>query len=69
MSHTSYSIIDESKLVIGKRIARNFFKLKDLLKSCDIGTSTVIIKKNLFNKILNLHHLKQKKILYYGLNY
>ena len=37
ISHTSYSIIDENKNIIGKRIARNFFQLKELLKSCDIG--------------------------------
>ena len=48
-THTSYSIITESKLAIGKRIARNFLKLDELLKSCDIGTSTVIIKKNIFD--------------------
>ena len=45
VTHTSYSIINENQKVIGSRIARNFLELKDLLKSCDIGTSTVIIKK------------------------
>ena len=47
VSHTTYSIVDKNNNVIGKRIARNFFKIDDLLKSCDIGTSTVIVKKRL----------------------
>ena len=47
VTHTSYSIINENQKVIGSRIARNFLELKDLLKSCDIGTSTVIIKKKI----------------------
>ena len=47
VTHTSYSIINENQKVIGSRIARNFLELKDLLKSCDIGTSTVIIKSSM----------------------
>ena len=53
ITHTSYYIVDESQRII-KRIARNFFRLNDLLKSCDIGTSTVILKKDLINDIINL---------------
>ena len=32
ISHTSYSIINESRNIIGKRFAKNFFKLSELLK-------------------------------------
>tara|TARA_Y100000816_G_scaffold668_1_gene347 strand:- start:3785 stop:4528 length:744 start_codon:yes stop_codon:yes gene_type:complete len=61
ITHTSYSIVDESQRIIGKRIARNFFRLNELLKSCDIGTSTVIIKKDLINDNVKFASLKTKE--------
>ncbi len=61
ITHTSYSIVDESQRIIGKRIARNFFSLNELLKSCDIGTSTVIIKKDLINDNVKFASLKTKE--------
>lgn len=61
ISHTSYSIVDRSKKVLSIRVARNFFDLKDLLKSCDIGTSTVIIKKNLINNYIQFASLTTKE--------
>jgi len=61
ITHTSYSIVDESQRIIGKRIARNFFRLNELLKSCDIGTSTVMIKKNLINDNIKFASLKTKE--------
>ena len=78
-THTSYSIIGE------KSELRGFFKVKEkinydgLLKSCDVGLSTVICKKSLLIKnnftslktkedySLWLKILRSKKILY-GLN-
>ena len=51
-SHTSYSIIDEKNQIKSKRIAKNFTCLDDLIKSCDIGLSTVMLKKELL-KILD----------------
>ena len=44
ISHTSYSIIDEFNNKISVRKAKNLV-FDNLLKSCDIGLSTVIIKK------------------------
>ena len=44
ISHTSYSIIDEFNKKISFRKANNI-DFDNLLKSCDIGLSTVIIKK------------------------
>ena len=44
ISHTSYYIIDENNKIIGKRIAKNL-NYEDLIKSCDVGLSTVMIKK------------------------
>ncbi len=61
ITHTSYSIVDESHRTIGKRIARNFCELDELLKSCDIGTSTVIIKKNLIADNVKFASLKTKE--------
>ncbi len=61
VSHTSYSIINEDKEIIGKRIARNFYKLDELLKSCDIGTSTVVLKKTLIDNNIAFAPLKTKE--------
>ena len=59
ISHTSYKIIDEQNKVIGKRIAKNL-NFKDLFKSCDIGLSTVIIKKQIIKKF-KFANLKTKE--------
>ena len=53
ISHTSYNIINESGKKISKRKAKKKLYFKNLLKSCDIGLSTVMIdlkflKKNNF---------------------
>ena len=60
ISHTSYEIANESK-ILEFRQARNFFSLKDLIYSCDIGLSTVMIKKSLFKKGLKFPKLKTKE--------
>ena len=44
VTHTSYKIVDLNQKNISKRIATNL-NYKKLLKSCDIGLSTVVIKK------------------------
>ena len=61
ISHTSYSIINESRNIIGKRFAKNFFRLSELLKSCDIGTSTVVLHKNLINHNIKFASLSTKE--------
>jgi teichuronic acid biosynthesis glycosyltransferase TuaG len=50
ISHTRYSIIDEKNKIISYRSIKNKTSYNDLLNSCDIGLSTVIIKKKLFLK-------------------
>ena len=61
-SHTSYDIINKKGEVIGSRNADKEIRFIDLVKSCDIGLSTVIMKKNLFNQIeLNFPNLKTKE--------
>ena len=52
VSHTSYRIIDTKKKN-SIRLARNFYEVEDLLYSCDIGLSTVILQKKFSLKILN----------------
>jgi teichuronic acid biosynthesis glycosyltransferase TuaG len=49
-SHTSYKIIDEKDKSIGKQMAKPYISYLDLLKSCDIGLSTVLIKKKILKK-------------------
>lgn len=49
-SHTSYSIINNNKKILSKRSAKKEISFDDLIKSCDIGLSTVIIKKKVFLK-------------------
>ena len=50
ITHTSYEIIGKNGQIIGYRNARDFKNLSSLLKSCDIGLSTVIIKKSILKK-------------------
>lgn len=78
-SFTSYDLIDEKNKKKGIRVARDILEYNDLIKSCDIGLSTVIVKKKLFNNFLKFPDLKtkedyvlwlkfaKKEILLYGL--
>ena len=56
ISHTNYFVINEKSQVIGKFNIKNKLSFNDLLKSCDIGLSTVIVRKKLLqnNKFNNL---------------
>jgi len=49
--HTSYQIIDKNDNIIGTRKAFNFCNYESLLKSCNIGLSTVLLKKCLLNNV------------------
>jgi len=48
--HTSYKIINEKDNLIGKQTAKSYISYFDLLKSCDIGLSTVLVKKEILKK-------------------
>ena len=48
-SHTSYFIVDELNKKIKEININKKINYKQLLRSCDIGLSTVMMKKNLFN--------------------
>ena len=49
-SFTAYEIIDENKRVISSRKAENIINFEKLRNSCDIGLSTVILKRKIFDK-------------------
>lgn len=51
-SHTSYYIVDNKKKIISTRNSRDILTYKDLLKSCDVGLSTVMVRKEV---LLNNH--------------
>ena len=59
--HTSYKIINNKNKKIGFREARNFFTVNDLIKSCDIGLSTVLLRKKILNKNLKFPKLQTKE--------
>ena len=60
-SHTTYEIIDKNDRILGKRVSRNFKKVDDLIKSCDIGLSTVILKKEIIDDKTKFPNLKTKE--------
>ena len=60
-SHTSYSIIDEFGKEKSDRVAYNYENFNELLKSCNIGLSTVVINKKLLNKKFTFPDLKTKE--------
>ena len=45
-THTSYNIVNIQKKILSKRIAKKL-NYSNLLKSCDIGLSTVILSKKI----------------------
>lgn len=59
ITHTTYDVVDVEKNFIQKRMARDL-DYKDLLNSCDIGLSTVIIVRKLLTKNL-FPNLKTKE--------
>jgi len=61
ISHTSYKIINNLNHIIGQRTARNFTNINDLLKSCDIGLSTVLLKKSILENKLKFPNIKTKE--------
>ena len=54
-SHSSYSIINSNKKIISKRRAKAIISFEELIKSCDIGLSTVV---------LNLKFIKKNKLYF-----
>ena len=67
VSHTSYKAIKGNK-VISTRIAKDYFQFEDLLKSCNIGLSTIILKKSIFKGKIKFPNLKTKEDFVLWLN-
>ena len=61
VSHTSYYILNKYNKVIQLRHAQNLFSFKKLLKSCDIGLSTVMLKKSVINNKTKFSNTKTKE--------
>ena len=60
ISHTSYDIINEKEDKISSRKVKTL-TYDQLIKSCDIGLSTVILKKNLLDDDILFPELKTKE--------
>ena len=61
VSHTSYKIINEENNLVGNRKARDFDNFKDIIKSCDIGLSSVMLKKEIISDDIKFSNLKTKE--------
>ena len=61
VSHTSYEIINEEGTILSTRKSRNFDNYKNILTSCDIGLSSVLLKKELITKEIKFASLKTKE--------
>lgn len=60
--YTAYQIIDKKGKIIGSRSAKDNISFDDLLSSCDIGLSTVMLKKKIFdNKNFFFPNIKTKE--------
>jgi teichuronic acid biosynthesis glycosyltransferase TuaG len=59
-SHTSYSILNDKNKVTGVRVAKSYSDIDKLIKSCDIGLSTVMLKSRILKKF-NFPSLKTKE--------
>ena len=60
ISHTSYYIINSENKIIGKRRAKDMSH-KQLLDSCDIGLSTVILSKKIISNKIKFANIKTKE--------
>ena len=60
ISHTSYKIIDRNNIVTDIRRAKNL-SFSNLIKSCDVGLSSVVMKRSLFNNKIKFPNLKTKE--------
>ena len=61
VSHTNFLVKTNSKIQIKKRIAKDYNKTSELIKSCDIGLSTVMIEKSVFGNGIYFPKIKTKE--------
>ncbi len=60
VSHTAYYIIDQNDNKLALRKSKNL-NLKDLKNSCDVGLSTVVVKKVILKKDILFSNFKTKE--------
>lgn len=68
ISHTNYKIINKQNKILYSRVARNFNNINELLKSCDIGLSSVVVKKEILIGNCLFARLKTKEDFVLWLN-
>ena len=68
ISHTNYKIINKQNKILHSRVARNFNNINELLKSCDIGLSSVLVKKEILIGNCLFARLKTKEDFVLWLN-
>lgn len=61
ISHTTYSVINEKDKFIKERKAKSFSNYKEILTSCDIGLSTVVLNKKIISEKIKFGDLKTKE--------
>ena len=61
ISHTTYDVVNENDKFIRKRNAKSFSNYKDILTSCNIGLSTIIMNKELISEKIQFKNLKTKE--------
>ena len=61
VSHTSYKIISEEGEILNTRKSKYFNNYKNILTSCDIGLSSVLLKKTLITEEIKFANLKTKE--------
>ncbi len=60
-SHSDYNLINTRNKIIGKMIVKKILSYNDLLKSCDIALSSVILKRSLLKRSLKFGNTKTKE--------
>ncbi len=61
ISHTSYEVLNKNNEVLNVRKAKDYDNYHSLLYSCDIGLSTVMVKKELLKNDILFPNLKTKE--------
>ena len=60
-SHSNYNLINAENKIIGKMLVKKNLRYQDLMKSCDIALSSVIMKRSLLGKSLKFGQTKTKE--------
>lgn len=61
ISHTDYKIIDDKNKFLSVRKSNKIITYQDLINCCDVGLSTVMLKKKVLNKKIFFPKLKTKE--------